>query len=287
MILTDEIESPPESELPLRVETRSDSSRTGSTFAKSSPARRLSDRRVTRPGALAGRLGTSVSLVLASLLVGACGDDQTHLTPLEAAASADDATRTRALIAAGEDPDAHGREWAPLILAARTGRVQALRALVAADADVDRPDDRQGWSALLHAVHRNQLDAAGALLELGADPDRGSRSGFTPLMMASSYGNTRMVELLLRGGANPHLTLRNGESALSMAATGSVDIDRFTLGRCQEATVRALLEHDPALRVSDSWLVRWEMRFVRTFGCEEVARLLDPLEAGRAIDRER
>eukprot|EP00405_Crypthecodinium_cohnii_P049435 CAMPEP_0206611248 /NCGR_PEP_ID=MMETSP0325_2-20121206/55122_1 /ASSEMBLY_ACC=CAM_ASM_000347 /TAXON_ID=2866 /ORGANISM="Crypthecodinium cohnii, Strain Seligo" /LENGTH=409 /DNA_ID=CAMNT_0054130395 /DNA_START=3 /DNA_END=1232 /DNA_ORIENTATION=- len=59
-----------------------------------------------------------------------------------------------------------------------------------------------GWTPLLIAVHRKQLAAAQALLDLGADVDEAdAKSGWTPLMYAAGAGNAAMVDLLLQNGA--------------------------------------------------------------------------------------
>ncbi|MCA9729618.1 MAG: ankyrin repeat domain-containing protein, partial [Candidatus Eisenbacteria bacterium] len=156
----------------------------------------------------------------------------------------------------------------------------ALRVLVEAGADPDLRDDRNGWSPLLHAVHKNQLVAVKTLLALGADPDLGGRGGYTPLMMAAGYGYPEIARELLSHGADPRRCLRNGENALMMAATGALDLDRFTLGSCQAETVRLLLERDPGLVLPDTPLGRVEKRFLRVRGCDDVLALL----RGHGID---
>ncbi|MGH9659528.1 MAG: ankyrin repeat domain-containing protein, partial [Bryobacteraceae bacterium] len=135
-----------------------------------------------------------------------------------------------------------------LILAARRGDVDEVRRL-AASGDPNVRGGVNNWTALMHAVHKNQVGSAVALLESGAHPNAGKSGGGTALMMAAGYGNTAMVKALLAGGANPRLETRGGESALVMALGGSADIDRFTVGKCQTETVAALLAHIPDLAI--------------------------------------
>jgi hypothetical protein len=113
-----------------------------------------------------------------------------------------------------------------------------------------------GWTPLMHAVHKNQIGAARALLDGGAPVDSRSRSGETALMMAAGYGYTPMVELLLAHGANPRAATLDGYNVLAAALGGVPDIDRFTLGACQAATVQALKRKDPSLRLPDNLWAR-------------------------------
>jgi ankyrin repeat protein len=86
-----------------------------------------------------------------------------------------------ALLAAGADPNARsGRDFTPVLFAAREGHVDVLDALVRAGADVDDALPSNGMSALVLAVYNAQYDFAKALLDLGADPDAAG-NGWTAL----------------------------------------------------------------------------------------------------------
>jgi hypothetical protein len=119
-----------------------------------------------------------------------------------------------------------------------------------------RAGGANGWTPLMHAVHKNQIAAARALLDGGAPVDTRNRSGETALMMAAGYGYTPMVELLLAHGANPRAATPDGYNVLAAALGGVPDIDRFTLGSCQAATVQALKRKDPSLRLPDNLWAR-------------------------------
>ena len=140
----------------------------------------------------------------------------------------------------------------PLIRAARGGDIAEIRRLVESGDDPNVIGGVNGWPALMHAIHKNQLASAGALLDAGADPDARARDGQTALMMAAGYGNTAMVRLLLDRGADPRLETSRGLSALTLAVSGVADIDRFTLGKCQCETVKILLDRDPDLKLRDN-----------------------------------
>jgi ankyrin repeat protein len=134
-----------------------------------------------------------------------------------------------------------------LTLAVRSGDVARTRALLASGADPNRPVGVNGWPPLMHAVHKNQLETAAALIDRGASIDKGGPEGMTPLMMAAGYGNDDMVDLLLRRGADPRVKAKDGATALDFAITGVSDIDKFTLFQCQESTVSLLVLRRPEL----------------------------------------
>jgi ankyrin repeat protein len=137
------------------------------------------------------------------------------------------------------------QEEAPLVRAARDGDVTAIRTLTARGANPDQAGGANGWPPLLHAVHKNQLDAAAALLDGGANVNATTPSGMTPLMMAAGYGNDAMVRLLLARGANCGLRDADGEAAVDYALSGVTDLDAFTFFRCQSSTARLLQPVSP------------------------------------------
>ena len=136
----------------------------------------------------------------------------------------------------------------PLASAARAGDVAAIGQAATHGADVNAPIGDHGWTPLMHAIHTNQLASVNALLDARADVNRRGPKGETALMMAAGYGYTDIVQALLRRGANPALTDANGETAIDYAVAGANDIDRFTLFRCQDDTVRALHAAAPQLK---------------------------------------
>ncbi len=145
-------------------------------------------------------------------------------------------------------------DLSPLANAAREANAKAVADLCARGADPNAPSGDNGWTPLLHAVHRNQLDNVRMLLDAGANPNVASRSGMTPLMMAAGYGNQPMVSVLLRGGARADVRDDDGAVALDYALAGITDIDDFTFFRCQNETASALAKVSPAPQKSS---VRW------------------------------
>jgi ankyrin repeat protein len=82
----------------------------------------------------------------------------------------------------------------PLMAASRHGDV--TRYLIGLGAKVDTADTF-GNTALLDACFYNQLDAAQALLDAGANPNFPNKAGRLPLMDAAKNGNDALVKILL------------------------------------------------------------------------------------------
>lgn len=69
---------------------------------------------------------------------------------------------------------------------------------------------------LSFAVSSNNLPQAECLLKMGKDANAPDGTGTTPLVAAINQGNTTMVRLLLKHGANPN-TVRHWEKPLDVA----------------------------------------------------------------------
>ena len=141
-------------------------------------------------------------------------------SPLICAITAENLPAIRFLLGAGADPnfrfdragatdqDVPG-DW-PTALSAcfdpNLGDVEhaapIVAALLGAGADPDLPDSR-GWTPLMLAAHRGDLESARLLLEAGADPqlvlDESQR---TAISVAEYWGRGDMIALLEASGAN-------------------------------------------------------------------------------------
>jgi ankyrin repeat protein len=137
------------------------------------------------------------------------------------AVTAGDAARARALLAAGADSNARNGDGATaLMLAAHSGGLDLVRLLLDAGAAVNATDER-GWSALMQAVYNADLDrgfaeVAQALIDAGANVEAAIGFGVRPLMLAAGYGETAVVETLLRAGADVLARNEGGRTALMM-----------------------------------------------------------------------
>ena len=86
-----------------------------------------------------------------------------------------------------------------LIQAVKTGRPDAVQTLLDHGADPNSPQG-DGATALHHAAHRNDLEAARLLTEAGADVTAANELGATPLWLAARNGSAAMVSHLLMIG---------------------------------------------------------------------------------------
>jgi ankyrin len=166
-------------------------------------------------------------------------------------------------------PDRGRREAAqggmtPLLYAARDGRLDAARMLVASGADLTQRE-ANGLTPLLMSILNNQLGIAAFLLEQGADPNVDDFWGRTPLFAAVEYRNLDMnnrdqdspttngvdraplldfIEVLLDRGADPNARTRElPPSRRWLYSLGDVSWVDFT---GQTPFLRAALSGDTA-----------------------------------------
>jgi hypothetical protein len=90
----------------------------------------------------------------------------------------------------------------PLLLAARKHESSALLALLILKADANCEDPQTGWTALMHAVVHGDVAAVKALVAAGADLDRFSKDDWNPLSAAVQHSRDEIVDILLDAGAS-------------------------------------------------------------------------------------
>ena len=107
-----------------------------------------------------------------------------------------------------------------------------VRKLVEQKTDVNaaQPD---GTTALMWAVHWNDVDLTRALLKAGANPKTANRLGASPLSEAAALGNASLAAALLDAGADAKsLTTPDGETVLMTAArAGNLETVKLLLDR--------------------------------------------------------
>lgn len=217
-------------------------------------------------------------LVIGVALAAAGACDKGPRTPLTQAAARNDVATVRHLLDAGHTADEGGDPWTALIWAARSGSVDAMTVLLDAGADVNRPGPTgDDWDAtpLQHAILARQPAAARLLLDRGADAKRGT-GGLRPVFLAADDTDPAILELLLAHGADLHVEDDNGATPLSHAVSAGTlhGPDRPMFGGCRVATVRALIAHDPALRLKRNTASSHAIWWARVQGCQQVLKLI-------------
>jgi len=110
-------------------------------------------------------------------------------------------------------------------MAARSGHLEAVRALLALQASVNHYD-HNGWTALHLSALNGHYDVTRLLVEEAhADVNCQNQYGRTPLHWACAAGHVAVVELLLMHRASVTIVDRLGKSALDHITTSSVATD--------------------------------------------------------------
>ena len=108
--------------------------------------------------------------------------------------------------------------FTPVALASFFGQPAAVKALIAAGADVNAHAKNGLKVAALHAaVAGRNMEAIKAVLAAGADPNAQQQAGFRPMHEAGVNANRALAELLLAHGADPTLAADDGKNAIDVA----------------------------------------------------------------------
>src|SRR6185312_15396010 len=129
----------------------------------------------------------------------------------------------------------------PLMAAARTGKVEAVKLLLSKGSFVNAADPFQEETALMWASAEGHVAVVKELLAAGADPNLQARvsqlterknadhpsGGFTALMFAVRNGHDEVARALIAGGADQKLKNADGLTATAIAIVN----DRFDLAK--------------------------------------------------------
>lgn len=148
--------------------------------------------------------------------------DRTGATALLVATHGNQIAAAKALIDAGADVNAKDNiNDSPYLYAGARGHLDILKMTLSHGADL-RSTNRYGGTALIPAAERGHVETVSTLIAAGVDVDHVNRLGWTALLEAIILGNggeqhQRIVELLVKAGANVNLADGKGETPLQHA----------------------------------------------------------------------
>ena len=122
--------------------------------------------------------------------------------------------------------------------AARSGRLEQVKKLMAAGAKIDAADEF-GWTSMHRAAQTNRREILRFLSSRGAQIDSRTIDGATPLHVAAGSGHFDSVRVLLQAGAKLEVKDRKGNTPLIQAASnGRLLVVRHLLERGAAVNVR-------------------------------------------------
>ena len=114
----------------------------------------------------------------------------------------------------------------PLLIAAKFGNTEIVTFLLENAANVDATDVKE-WTALHYAAFYGHHEIANVLINYEAKVND-IESGFAPIHFAVNQGHKKLVEILIKNGANLRLKNSNRETPLGVALrNGNQEIANF------------------------------------------------------------
>lgn len=103
------------------------------------------------------------------------------------------------------------------MLASVHGKVDVVRILIRAGADLNFQENLNGETALMMAARDDRLEIVEMLSEAGSNINHQNLSGHTALMKAAGDGKIEVIRMLIRFGANMDVQNKLGMTALMIA----------------------------------------------------------------------
>ncbi|TWT87009.1 ankyrin repeat domain-containing protein [Stieleria varia] len=169
-----------------------------------------------------------ILLVAIPLLFLATVDLNDFQNPMLNASCDGDTAEIERLLANGSDPNTSDAfNNTPLSIAAHFGQTDAAKLLLIKGANIDGISGQM--TPLQCAIYSGHRDTATFLLTQNADPDLTDDYGMSSLTIAAQKGDAKMVEALLKAGANIEHVDNDGWRPLHsvLRATAISDADRL------------------------------------------------------------
>ena len=141
-----------------------------------------------------------------------------------------DIGQIRTMMENGADVNAGKGGVTPLLIASMTGRVDIVKLLVDAKADVNAAAKTNGFTPLFVASQTGRVDIVKLLVDAKADVNAADKDGVTPLYNASTGGHVNIVKLLVDAKADVNAAEKDGVTPLLIASRrGHVNIVKLLL----------------------------------------------------------
>ena len=164
-------------------------------------------------------------------------------SPLHIASKEGEIEIARILIAHGADTEArNAADHTPLQMAAICGEVQMAELLVSTGVAIDAKDKGLGWTALHLASYWGKSEVVALLIDLGADVTMRDHAGYTPLCWAAGALRGETVEVLISKGAVVDARANDGMTPLLVVSSmgeESILASLFSSGRASNANKEA------------------------------------------------
>jgi hypothetical protein len=142
-----------------------------------------------------------------------------HADSLAHCVSDGDLRAVELFLKAGFTPNLRNKQGVPLLCLAARGKHRAVAELLLEfGAAIDLQSEDRGYSALMDATLASSPELVGLFLERGANPDLQSKDGQTALVVAVGRNDLEISRRLLEAGANPDIADKLGFSARKYVA---------------------------------------------------------------------
>jgi uncharacterized protein len=142
-----------------------------------------------------------------------------HNDSLAQCARDGDTKAVELFLQAGFHPDVRDKHGVPLLCLAARGKHRAVaEVLLSRGASVDFQSEDRGYSPLMDAAQAGSADLVELFLKHGASPNLTSKDGQTALVVAVGRNDAEVAKLLVGGGADADLTDKLGLSARKYAS---------------------------------------------------------------------